>query len=221
MMELVAISGLFLITAGYAVMIGWFAVPLFRRNRLSVPGDAFPFVSVIIAARNEELNIRDCVNSILEQDYPADRFEILISDDHSEDRTREEAEDCRNVNPAVSVTVLEAGDDDGTGKKNAIRRAVAVAAGEWILTTDADTRRGPGWLRAMTATGLSENVKMTLGPVRMEGNSWFQRIQRLEFLGIMGLTAGSAARKTALMCNGANLKYQKAVSAGRFPETIW
>ncbi|HPS73905.1 MAG TPA: glycosyltransferase [Bacteroidales bacterium] len=210
MIEQVAISVLLLITAGYAVMLGWFALPLFRRKPLSRPGETFPFVSVIIAARNEEKNIRDCVNSILDQDYPADRFEILISDDHSEDRTSEEAEACRNINPAIHLTVLKAGDDAGTGKKNAIRRAVAVAAGEWILTTDADTRRGPGWLRAMTATALSENVKMTLGPVRMDGSSWFQRIQRLEFLGIMGLTAGSAARKMALMCNGANLMYKKA-----------
>ena len=47
------------------------------------------FVSVIIPCRNEEKFIERCLDSILNQDYPKDKLEILIIDGMSEDKTRE------------------------------------------------------------------------------------------------------------------------------------
>ena len=47
----------------------------------------FPFISILIAARNEETNLEACLNSVLQQKYPADRFEVILIDDHSEDQT--------------------------------------------------------------------------------------------------------------------------------------
>ena len=46
-----------------------------------------PFVSIIVAAHNESQNIKICLNSLLNQDYPQDRMEIIIVDDRSEDNT--------------------------------------------------------------------------------------------------------------------------------------
>ena len=42
-----------------------------------------PFISIVVAARNEEENISHCIQSLLNQDYPVDKFEILIVDDLS------------------------------------------------------------------------------------------------------------------------------------------
>ncbi len=47
----------------------------------------FPFVTIIVPARNEERNIAFCLESLLAMDYP--RFEIFVVDDHSTDRTAE------------------------------------------------------------------------------------------------------------------------------------
>ena len=44
----------------------------------------FPLVSIIVPARNEERNIRRCVESLLEQSYP--NFEVIVVDDGSTDR---------------------------------------------------------------------------------------------------------------------------------------
>jgi cellulose synthase/poly-beta-1,6-N-acetylglucosamine synthase-like glycosyltransferase len=44
-------------------------------------------LSVIIPARNEAHNIEACINSILNQFYPNELFEIIVIDDHSEDNT--------------------------------------------------------------------------------------------------------------------------------------
>ena len=48
-----------------------------------------PFVSIIIPCRNEEKFIGKCLDSIIAQDYPKDRLEVLVVDGMSEDGTRE------------------------------------------------------------------------------------------------------------------------------------
>ena len=48
----------------------------------------FPFVSFVIACLNEEKYISQCLNSILNQEYPKDKFEILVVDGMSQDGTR-------------------------------------------------------------------------------------------------------------------------------------
>ncbi len=51
--------------------------------------EEFPFVSVLVAARNEELCIRQRIQNLLSQDYPEDRIEILVASDVSTDETDE------------------------------------------------------------------------------------------------------------------------------------
>lgn len=48
-----------------------------------------PFVSIIIACRNEEKFISGCLDSIIANDYPKEKLEVLVVDGMSEDRTRE------------------------------------------------------------------------------------------------------------------------------------
>lgn len=55
-------------------------------------GQEIPFVSAVIACRNEEGYIRSCLDSVIANDYPKDRLEVLVIDGMSEDRTREIAE---------------------------------------------------------------------------------------------------------------------------------
>ncbi len=57
----------------------------------ALPGQVapWPFVSVIVPCRNEERHIAQCLDSILANDYPPERMEILVVDGMSEDKTRE------------------------------------------------------------------------------------------------------------------------------------
>src|SRR4051812_15003938 len=48
-----------------------------------------PFVTIAMPSYNEELYIEECLRTLLNQDYPADRMEILVADGGSPDRTRE------------------------------------------------------------------------------------------------------------------------------------
>ena len=55
----------------------------------SFSDNALPFVTVVIPVRNEHRYIRSCLDSVLSQDYPADRLEILLCVSPSEDDTEE------------------------------------------------------------------------------------------------------------------------------------
>jgi glycosyltransferase involved in cell wall biosynthesis len=105
-----------------------------------------PEVSIIIPARNEECNLRTCLESLISQSNVA--YEIIVVNDHSTDRTREIALSF----PAVRV--LDAGKlpIGWTGKNNAVATGARSAASDWLLFTDADTVHLPGSL----ARALSE-----------------------------------------------------------------
>jgi glycosyltransferase involved in cell wall biosynthesis len=101
---------------------------------------ARPQVSVIIPARNEEVSLSDCLQSLVTQSGIA--FEIIVVDDHSSDRTREIAESFPGVR-VIPAGPLPAG---WTGKNNAVTTGAKAARGEWLLFTDADTVHLPGSL---------------------------------------------------------------------------
>ena len=60
-----------------------------------------PFVSVIIPCRNEEKFISKCLDSLLLQDYPKDKLEILVVDGASEDKTKEVVESYSEKHPFI------------------------------------------------------------------------------------------------------------------------
>ncbi len=97
------------------------------------PTNGAPLVSVIIPARNEEVCLAACLESLVAQTGVA--FEIVVVDDHSTDRPREIASSF------PSVRVIEAGPllSGWTGKNNAVATGARQSRGQWLLFTDADT----------------------------------------------------------------------------------
>ena len=98
-----------------------------------------PFVSIIIAARNEELNIGNCLQSIINQTYPQNKFEVIVTNDHSTDNTvcvinSFQKENIRviNLSDFTQNKILN------SYKKKSIETALQFAKGELIVTTDAD-----------------------------------------------------------------------------------
>jgi cellulose synthase/poly-beta-1,6-N-acetylglucosamine synthase-like glycosyltransferase len=208
------IKVLFGVLAAYVFMISAFTAGLVKILRRKRPRDSRfrVFVSVIIPVRNEAGNIGRILEEIRNQDYPADFMEVIIADDHSGDETMALAARFRNEHAGFPMILLPAPEtpDNGGGKKQAIERAVAAASGEVLLFTDADTFRSTGWIAAMTTPFSSPIIQMVLGPVYFcREKNLLQKIESLEFLGLMGTTAGSAALGFPVMCNGASLAYRR------------
>ncbi|MGA7219908.1 MAG: glycosyltransferase family 2 protein [Candidatus Sulfotelmatobacter sp.] len=105
-----------------------------------------PSVSVIVPARNEEISLEACLESIVSQHGIA--FEVIAVDDSSTDRTREIASSFLPSQTRAAVRVIEAGTlpEGWTGKNNAAAAGSTVARGDWLLFTDADTIHLPGSL---------------------------------------------------------------------------
>ncbi len=214
MILLAIIGGLMMLLALLYAMIllgalSGLSLPLNKKSFQAVNDS---FVSVIIPVRNEEDRIIECLESLISQDFPPTKFEVLVSDDFSEDRTMEVLESFTRNHPQLSWFFVKGNPEKGSesGKKMALARAIDLASGSLILTTDADTQHGSAWISAMVRSFNETGAKMILGPVMfLETSSVFGKLQTLEFLGIMGLTAGFAAIGRPIMCNGANLCYEK------------
>ena len=103
-------------------------------------------VAIVIPARNEELNLRACLESLISQTGVS--FEIIVVNDHSTDRTRQIAESF----PQVRVVNAGALPDGWTGKNNAVVVGARETSSDWILFTDADTVH----LRGSLARALNE-----------------------------------------------------------------
>src|SRR5205809_7206964 len=113
----------------YAALIiyylqSWLQIPVFQLQ--TSPGSyEQTFITVIIAARNEEKDIKQCIDSILVQSYPKDLFEILVVDDHSTDNTPRVVKSFANQNVFLLSLKDITGDEElNSYKKKAIEVAV-------------------------------------------------------------------------------------------------
>ena len=167
-------------------------------------------VSILIAARNEEDKIAFTIEDILKQNYPSGLVELIVVDDHSTDRTFAIVESYADK----GVKLLRLNEDKALNsyKKKAITEAINLAQGEIIITTDADCRMGPEWLRTIVSYFEQNNCKMVSSPVSyFNEKGLFERLQTLEFLYLICLGASSIGNRMPSTCNGANLAYRRDV----------
>lgn len=165
-------------------------------------------VSIIVAARDEELNIAKTINDLIAQKYPKALTEVIIIDDHSTDRTAEIVVSYSDHN----VKLIKLNEDRALNsyKKKAIQTAIGTCSGDLIITTDADCRMGENWLATIVELYEEKDYKMISSPVAyFQEKNLFERLQSLEFLYLIGLGASTIGNKSPSTCNGANLAYEK------------
>lgn len=162
--------------------------------------------SVIIPARNEEKHLPNIIRDLAKQNFPKEKYEVIVVDDFSEDRTFDVVKELMDVLELdLKVIRLES---EETGKKHSITKGVNEAKFPVIITTDADCQIGEEWLKTY-GDSFSEETKMLAGPVALEGDSIFSEMQKIEYAGLMGYGAFSIQKKIAGMCSGANLAFSK------------
>lgn len=196
-------------TALYLICIAAFTFGLFNlKERFhSVNKNNLIKVSVLIAARNEEKNIEKLLESLKKQSFPKELFEVIIVNDHSTDNTDEIINDFINKNKELDVKLLKA---EKTGKKHAISQALHSAINELIIVTDADCVLNDLWIESIVGFYQEEKCKMILAPVLLSpAENLFEKMQVLEHLSLIGSTAGSASIGFPVMCNGANMAYER------------
>ncbi|HUP27484.1 MAG TPA: glycosyltransferase, partial [Chloroflexia bacterium] len=154
-----------------------------RRNPEIVPTPSTdlaecPTVAIIVPARNEEANIAPLLATLLGQDYPEDRYSIILVDDGSTDRTRQIAQHMASHHP--NLRLVQAGSLPGgwTGKNNAMfagYRAAPVDA-SWLLFVDADTRHRPMMLSSIVGEAQTSGAGLLSLVIDVEMGTFWERL---------------------------------------------
>lgn len=191
---------------GWRSLPGWEIPPAFAPQTR---------VSVLIPARNEALHIARCLESVLNQTYPASLFEVIVLDDHSEDDTFHIVEEISRRQPQVKILRLadfvKSGETQSF-KKKALEIGIGQASGELIVTTDADCIAPPEWLMLLVSLFEKNNPVFIAAPLGFhKGKNLLQRFQSLDMLGMMAVTGAGIHHRLNYLCNGANLAYPKVV----------
>lgn len=211
----------------YAGMLGAFAWGFHRVFSVEEDSDGpapadgeRPFVSVVIAARNEAACIADCLDAVLQSRYPAERFEVIVVDDFSTDATvarvrrfiREHervlqgsggappgaavSPEAPAAHPRLRFLRMDRVADTSAGhKREALNHGISAARGPLVLTTDADCTPAPGWIGAM-AGRFDADVAFVAGPVRyqLEGSGPLPKrlFEQVQALEFLALQAAGA-----------------------------
>lgn len=166
-----------------------------------------PVVSIIIPYRNENENLPQLLQSLQNQSYPKEKFEIIFVNDNSNDNSEEV---INRHGGTLQIKILHLAVHTPS-KKEAITLGVNSAVGEIIMGTDADCVHSPDWIRSHI-NAYEENTALVTGPVTyMQGGSLFNKIQELELMGLSLCGGGLIGNKHPVICSGANISYRKNI----------
>ena len=166
---------------------GWLDITV---EPADAPAEA-PLISVIVPARNEERNIRQCVEALLAQTYP--HFELIVLDDRSTDATPRLLAELAERDSRLQVLQGEELPAGWAGKPHALDQASRSAQGEWLCFVDADTFVGPAALASVYLSARDHSADMFSIFTRQElGTFWEKAILPLVFT---ALSVGFSPRR--------------------------
>lgn len=201
-----------LLLTGYVLLLGWYKNAWLKpKNFKAKPISRKIKVTVIIPARNEEKNIGRCLESIMQQTYPASLLEVIVADDFSTDGT---AGVVRGFNqPHIHLLELKNHlneQETNSFKKKGIELGIRQSSGELIITTDADCTAPPEWVETMVSFYEQTGAAFIAAPVNINNRRRFVELfQAVDFMTLQGITGAAVSQKAHQMCNGANLAYTR------------
>jgi chlorobactene glucosyltransferase len=133
-----------------------------------------PLISVLVPARDEEANIRTCLESLQKQDYP--NFEVLVLDDNSTDNTAGIVNEIALGDDRIRLFSGDPLPEDWAGKPFACYQLARRAKGSWLLFVDADTVHAPHMLRSVLSLALKSKTSLLSGFPRQLASSLPQKI---------------------------------------------
>ncbi|WP_017732901.1 glycosyltransferase family 2 protein [Nafulsella turpanensis] len=175
--------------------------------------EQWPPVAVLLAVRNEAPRLSRCLNALSALDYPAEKLQVWIGNDASEDETKAVAGAFCQGRAGWRVLDIEEDWGQAKGKANVLAQ-LAHAAGEepeFFFITDADVAVSASWIKSMLGHFTPE-VAIVSGTCIVEGRHFFARMQRFDWALNQGLAKAYSllrgAKKT-LTVFGNNMAVRK------------
>lgn len=191
--------------------------------------DEWPYVCVVVPARDEAAVLPESLPSLLAQDYPG-RAEVFLVDDGSSDGTGDLARELSRRFGGLPLTVSSPGEPPAgwTGKLWAVRHGMELAHArgpEFLLLTDADIAHRPDSLRALAASARTGGFDLVSQMARLRTESVWERLVVPAFVYFFAQLypfrrIGVRGSRTAAAAGGCVLLSAEAAERARIPEAI-
>jgi glycosyltransferase involved in cell wall biosynthesis len=160
-------------------------------------------ISVVVPAVNEEHYLPACLAALAGQDFPSDRFEVLVVDNNSTDGTA-------GVAAACGVEVVH---ESRPGVCFARDTGTTRSRGEVVVSTDADTTFDPGWLSRIDRVFRERpELVAVVGPCRFVEGPWWSRVYTGVLFGAVGLFHRWTGR--VLYASATNIAFRRDAWSG-------
>lgn len=148
-------------------------------------------ISVVVAAKNEENNLSQLINSLKNQTYPENLFEVIIVDDNSTDNTFEKGNELTSGLNNFAIYKVE--EKKYPGKKGALQFGIEKSNNPFILITDADCLPGKNWIKAFSGK-FELDYDFLFGPAPfIKTSSFINKVSCFENLRASILTFSAAS----------------------------
>ncbi len=193
----------------YLVVICCFIYGVLKLPKTKVDTELTPnSFSIIIPFRNEEANLINLLKTIEALKYPLANFEILLIDDASTDTSVSILK--KHLTSNKNVRILNNQRFSNSPKKDAIQVGIKASKFKWILTTDADCELPENWLHAYNSCIHQKQSLFVAGPIKLKASKKrVQQYQKLDTLSLLASTMGSFGIQQPMMCNAANMGFEK------------
>lgn len=181
----------------------------FSTQKLNSETDLTNF-SLLVSFRNEVDNLPHLLQSISEIDYPSDKFEVILVDDHSSDMSRAEMNDLINKFN-VNIHLFHLSDVGLSTKKHAVKYGVNQASGEYVFTTDADCILPNGILKAHHLQIIDQQPDLIAGAVIFpKKNTFLSQFQYYDFMAVQAVSMSCMIQGKPIANNAAHMSFKRS-----------
>lgn len=169
-------------------------------------------VTVIVAAKNEEKVIAECISSLKKLTYDKNNLEIFLVNDKSVDTTKEiMLRETAGLNYFKVIDSITESSTNLKGKANALDTAIKQSSGGIIIGTDADCKVNKDWVQEVIKY-YDKDTAMVCGVTFINSSqSIFHKMQALDWVYLQTLASASSGINMTLSCIGNNLSFRKSV----------
>lgn len=189
-----------------------------KENKAKVSAPTPQKISIIIAARNEYANLPQLLKSLQALDYPADSFETILINDHSDDGSKAYL-DTQTIFPQLKVLHFYQDTPPLVGKKAALQQGIDVATNDILAFTDADCIVPPTWLNEINRSmGDEVDYLLSYSLMKYKPESGIFRLKNFERSIYYALAAAGLHYRIPFTSSACNMVYRKRlfIASGGF-----